>query len=219
MGCLFNLTPLSTDNLVSILTTVIGALAVLGITWFGIRRWRVEQVERRQIEVAEEALSLVYESEDVFNSIRSPLVTSNEYAERVPETNETKDEISRRNTYYATIKRINAFRPYFERVSKIYPVYRAVFGKSTSAPLREIFLIRNEIIISAEMLADRRDIGEEDQATKDMYRKQRENIWAAGTKNSEDPSSIENRIKKLTAELEAQATPLLKTRYRVDKSA
>lgn len=210
------MTALTTDNLVTILTTAAGALAVLGITLFGIRRWRVEQVERRQIELAEQALSLVYESEDVFSSIRSPLVESHEHADRVPQKHETKDEASKRNAYYSTVKRINSFRPFFEKASQIYPVYRAVFGKSTAAPLREIFQIRNDIIISAETLLERGHPQSENDDTKKFYLEQRTIVRSGGTKYSEAPNSIENRITKLIGEVEAQATPLLKSRYRVD---
>jgi hypothetical protein len=55
--------------------TIIGFLMTLGIAVGGFRtfgRWKREKIEERRIEIALEALSIAYEAEGVFETIRNP---------------------------------------------------------------------------------------------------------------------------------------------------
>jgi hypothetical protein len=71
------------------------AVAMLIAAWVAkrsIREWRQERLEARQSEVAEQALILAYQAQEVFARIRSPGGFLVEGSSRKPEPDETPAE-------------------------------------------------------------------------------------------------------------------------------
>ncbi|SRR6266851_1767765 len=101
-------------------------IAIGGFRTFG--RWKREKIEERRIEIALEALSVAYESEGVFASIRNPVAFANEWADMPRHEGENDEDWKYRTTYYVPLKRMNDHKEFFLKVLKLQPRVMAVFG-------------------------------------------------------------------------------------------
>lgn len=200
-------------GLVMTIAVVAGAV----IARSGLRTWRQEQVERRQCELAEEALALMYEANDVFGAIRSPWSRGGEGSSRQRDENETEGERRARDDAYIPIERMNEFHSFFERVISIRPRFRAIFGRQADEPLTEILKIRNEIGLAVGMLSklqNREPPTDERQAARHHERIQK----YEAVKWAEEGDEITTRLSRATEQVEGIVEPLLHSRYRLKTS-
>ncbi len=188
------------------LTTTVAVCFGAWIAWRGLRTWRLEQIERRQCELAEESLALMYEAKEMFEHVRSPLVLESEGSSLAHEVDSSSASGRTSNIAFAPAERLNSYQNLFERVSAIRPRLRAIFGGKAESPLTEILRIRHEILLAVKLLVHR------DPSTPidDDYRKFDEVAW----KRLTGSDSIEDRIDAATSELEKLVEPLLNSRYR-----
>ena len=123
------------------------------VAWRGIRDWREERLDARQSEVAEQALILAYQAEEVFNRIRSPGGFSGEGSSRKPEPDETPEQKRERDSAFVPIERIASEARFFEQVVEIRPRVDALFGKGQAEPFNEFLKVRWEIIGAVHALS------------------------------------------------------------------
>ncbi|MBI1181122.1 MAG: hypothetical protein GC201_11230 [Alphaproteobacteria bacterium] len=161
------------------IASLLNAAAIVGAAYLAkqsFEKWQVQRIATRESEVAEEALSLAYEGEEVFRSIRSPM-------QRV-----SIDESGNIDTLKNYIERMNRNEEYFKRLFEILPRIRAVLGEECYIAVRVFVEVRGDILGSLEMYADLGESGKSDklsQNEKDLLKKCRADIWQ--TYNKDDP--------------------------------
>jgi hypothetical protein len=128
----------------------VGAATVGGFLAFN--NWKREQIGRRKMEVAEEALALMYEVQDAFRLIRSRHISR---AEAVTIGEETVADFERGDSllfYRMPLKRIEKYYELFQRAYSFRPKVRVLLGISASAQLSSLLKVRKDVEDSAEML-------------------------------------------------------------------
>ncbi len=83
---------------------------------YGIDSWRREHTGKRQIELAEETLSLFYEAKDAISHIRHPASYVSETDEVVKGENETKKEYDARKSASVVFVRYNSYQELFSKI-------------------------------------------------------------------------------------------------------
>lgn len=131
-------------------TSVIFA-ALLGIG--GFDWWRNKQLEQRRTEVAEEALSLLYEAFDVFEQVRSPHIEGEGKSRNIPD-NESPDLTSKYTIAIVPHERLQSHTSYFIKICKLRPKLKVFFGPDSFEPMNVPLLIRREILWRASLLRD-----------------------------------------------------------------
>jgi hypothetical protein len=86
--------------------------AVVGI--LGVRTWRLDRLDRRRAELAEQALSLLYDAPEKFRAIRSIGGFSGEGSTRPKREDETKTQSQNLDADYIPIERIRREATYFD---------------------------------------------------------------------------------------------------------
>jgi hypothetical protein len=201
------------DQLFSLVTA--GAVAAGAVAaWVGLRTWRQEQIERRQCELAEEALALMYEAQEVFASIRHPASYGGEGSSRIQGENETPEEKQARDLAFVPIERINSFGDFFGRVVSVRPRFRAMFGKDADGPLAEILGIRGQIVLAVRMLRrlEGRDVPDDPQKAEEHHQRIQKN--EAIKWSDEDNDEIEATLAQASKRMEKFVGPILRSRYR-----
>lgn len=143
--------------MVQIITSIINCFAALVVAYvavFGIRSWRREFKGKRQIELAEEILTLFYEAKDAFSAIRSPLGWVNEGATRKPAEDETPEQKRARDMAFVVFERYEANKEIFNKLFALRYRFMALFGKDKVSPFDEIHKVRTRIFVASKRLAD-----------------------------------------------------------------
>jgi hypothetical protein len=187
----------------------------VGIAAWGLRKWRIEQIGKRQCELAEEALALSYEAQGVFDFIRSPIGFAGEGSTRKRSEGETEAEQKVLDQEFVSIERINNQADFFSRVQKLRPRFKALFGTEATEPLDEILKVRGDVILAARMLShyavDNIHASREERADSRANREKQQDVkW----KGSSTPDLIDQRLSIARQKLETRISPLLKSRYR-----
>jgi len=135
------------------------------------RNWKAQQRAQKQAEVAEEALSVMYEADVVFRVIRSPL--THHTMEELRRDKEGESPSSETRKRLETIERFEGF---FERNAKILSTVKIYFGEQPYSDISLPLRIRNEILLAIqfyeELLVDEKDgISNE---TRDLIKQQRQ---------------------------------------------
>jgi hypothetical protein len=171
-------------------------------------RWKREKLEERRIEIALDALALVYEAKYVFSNIRSPATFSHEYADMPKWPEETDEDWRRRTPYYAVLKRINDHREFFESAWKLQPRCMAMFGSVAE----DIFLLmhqsRREIEVSAQMLSRKDARWNQEQADQMEW-----DIWDHGDLEKER-DRVGRKLEEFRLRMEALYRPIVDQQYR-----
>jgi hypothetical protein len=137
------------------LLTIVGLIVTTGFAIGGFRtfgRWKREKIEERRIDVALEALSVAYESQDVFADIRNPGVFGYEYEDMPRVEGESDEEWRRKTTFYVPLKRIDNQKEFFIKVLKLRPRLMAVFGPQVEKIFAELNQARATVKVAAQML-------------------------------------------------------------------
>lgn len=132
--------------------TLFGFMITIGIAASGFKSfnsWRREKIEEKRIDVAIEALSLVYDSRRVFNHIRSQ-ATAFDFEDMPVKPGEDVNDRFMRGIYFAVVKRIEGHRDFFKRLSALQPRFMAVFGPKSE----KIFETAVEAVIKIQVAAE-----------------------------------------------------------------
>jgi hypothetical protein len=114
------------------LLTIIGFIITISIAVGGFRtfnRWKREKIEEKRIDIAIEALALVYESKFIFDHIKSETSVPYE-SQDMAEGYGSVEQRSARGPFYAVLNRVSAQKEFFERAWKMQVVYCFIWSKS-----------------------------------------------------------------------------------------
>lgn len=132
------------------IATIIASVAVV----YGIKTWHKEFIGKRQIELAEDTLTLFYEARDAIQDIRSMFGYSGEGKTREPGPDESADEKGIRDQAFVTWERFNAKRTVFSQIQTIQHRFMARIGKEHSQPFDNILKIINEILHASQFVGE-----------------------------------------------------------------
>jgi hypothetical protein len=198
---------------IGILATTVVALA--GLRTFG--RWRREKLEEKRIEVAIDALAIGYESEFVFDRIRSRLVRDFEYENmKLDEGNIIVKDRKRepQGGAYAVLRRIESHDEFFDKALKIEPLFIAIFGEGSKDIFALLHKARRTVETTAEALIDeyRIELDPGDEEGKERRRKWRSNIFASPGK-LEGGDDVGKMLGEFRSKLERTCRPLIDRGY------
>jgi hypothetical protein len=132
----------------------VGAATIGGFLAFN--NWKREQIGGRKIEVAEEALALMYEAQDVFRGVRSAFFsyTDAELTEFAEKNEMSSEEASSYLTNSAPLKRMSEQAEFFKRMYAIKPKVLVLLGREAAEVLEEMQRVRVEIQVATEVLVE-----------------------------------------------------------------
>ncbi len=119
---------------------------------YGVNEWRRQLKGRREYELAEEVLTLVYDCRDRLRSIRSPFSHTGEGSTRKADPNETPEQTELLNRAYIVFERFEQHREVFAGLFALRYRFMAVFGQESAEPLEKFRQSLNEVFVSADML-------------------------------------------------------------------
>ncbi|MDP4530501.1 hypothetical protein Q9252_00020 [Marinobacter salarius] len=119
---------------------------------YGVNEWRRELKGRREYELAEEVLTLVYDCRERLRAIRSPFSHTGEGATREADANETPEQTELFNRAYIVFERYEQHREEFAKLFALRYRFMAVFGQESAEPLEGFRKSLNEVFVSANML-------------------------------------------------------------------
>lgn len=144
------LSGISLEN-ISDIAVIIASIAAT----YGILSWRKERDEftgKRNIELAEEVLTLFYEAADVISSIRSPFGFGGEGSTRKASENETAEEKEIYDRAYVVIERFERHQDVFNKIRAMRYRFKARFGDEAIKPFDELHAVVNEVLFSSRKL-------------------------------------------------------------------
>jgi hypothetical protein len=119
---------------------------------YGVNEWRRQLKGRREYELAEEVLTLVYDCRERLRSIRSPFSHTGEGSTRKADPNETPEQTELLNRAYIVFERYEQHREVFAELFALRYRFMAVFGQESAEPLEKFRQSLNEVFVSANML-------------------------------------------------------------------
>lgn len=180
---------------ISIITVSVTAI-------FGFNSWRKEERWKRKYELAEDVLSMFYESDQVIRIIRSPAGFSQEGKSRTKGDFETKEESAIYDKAHVVFERFEKNKEVIDKLQALRFRFIAVFGKEHEGLFDELTRIINDIFFASQEIAGIRlgEYGEIEptEKGKKLRELQRTIYWS--TKIEDDP--IEQRVKKLLRDVE-----------------
>lgn len=189
------------------LSVIIAALSVAVAAWsatLGVHAWRRQVIGTKRTDVAEKALTAIYEARDILEAARSPMSFGDEGKTRTPQPGETEAQTRHRNSYYAPAERLLEQRDFFMATNASRYRLLAYFGPTAAAPFETIYRARNKVLISTRMLLTMpdRDL-RQDQI--ESLRRWEADIWSIGDAND----VIKRDVDAAVAQLEALCRPAL----------
>jgi hypothetical protein len=190
------------------ISIIIAALSVAVAAWsavFGVHAWRRQLIGGKKAEVAEKALTAIYEAREIVQAARSPMSYSNEGSTRQREEGETEDQRRYRDSLYAPAERLNREREFFASTNASRYRLMAYFGPEAAVPFETVYRIRNRVLISVNMLvrtSDRDLRRPEDIAAREKYEN---DIWGVGDADDQ----IKQELDRAVAQLETICRPAL----------
>ena len=160
-------------------------LFILGtavIAIYGIDSWRRESRSKKQIELAEETLTLFYEAEDAIKVIRYPGSYGSEGSTRKSSPCEDLKQKEARDRAYVLIGKYLRHKELFNRIHAMRYRFMAQFGKESAKPFDELHKLVRGLLLSAKRLAeiwanDTSNIPQEAREEHDYRREQYEAIF------------------------------------------
>jgi hypothetical protein len=133
-----------------IVIPAISAMVTIGATLvavWGIRAWRREYVGKRRIDLAEEVLSLVYESKEFYDAVRSSIEIEREGegSSRQKSPDETEAETMALNQAFIQIERCNNRPDLFAKLRSLRYRFMAQNGRDAGKLLEELSNVRHKI--------------------------------------------------------------------------
>jgi len=202
---------------ISQLLQFISIMGASCVAIYGINAWRRELKGKREIELAEEVLSLFYEIRELVSYIRSPVGFLGEGETRIKNNGETVQETTRLNRAFVVYERYEKVKDKFVKLFSLKYKFMAIFAK-TGKPFDDIFKIREEIFLASKLLGTHYWMRQEHLSAikKDEYEKhlksmeEKEAIFWEGMK---DPDPVVIEINRIVSEIEIVCSKTLKVRY------
>ena len=190
-------------QIIASLITCIAMFLASVVAIYGITAWRREFRGKRQIELAEEVLSLFYQAREVIEAIRSPLGFSGEGSTRKQDENETPKQSAALDMAYVAIERYERRREMFSKLQSLRYRFMAQIGKEEAEPFEEIREVLNRIFGASRRLANlwvRREHAVRERQLEDLDKQiQRyEAIFWFGGEDDE----IRERVEKAVSQME-----------------
>lgn len=166
--------------------TAVGVIFATLVALRGLNSWKTEKITSRRIDAAEQALALIYESEWIFQRIRSPAGWAAEGSSRTGSADESESEKKLLDQSYVPVERIRKEEKFFSQISEIRPTVKVLFGDKGDKFILNILAFRHEVFVAAhlELITARdRAFGFADKSTREMLSKQEEIKWDTGKEN------------------------------------
>jgi len=138
-------------NAANVITSISVAIAALSFV-SGVSAWKREFIGKRQIELAESVLAMIYEVEDAIREIRNPFSYTDEGKSRKHSDNERAEESQLLDRAYVVFERYQRREKLFAELRSLKYRFMATFGTHAGEPFKEMDKVLNEIFISARML-------------------------------------------------------------------
>jgi hypothetical protein len=170
---------------------------------YSVNAWRKELRGQRQFDVAEQALSLIYECRENLYMIRSIMGYGGEGTTRKRRDNETEEESKSLDSAYVLIERYERVKGSFIKLHAIKYRFMALFGQKHAKPFNDV----NRII--AELFGAARRLGEQYWNPKYQNQADRDPKWDSKVAKEEakfwsgqDPDTIAQRMDNAVAHIE-----------------
>lgn len=157
----------SAPDWVSALCNVVVAVAAVAAAVQGVKSlstWRAETIGRRKMELAEEALALAYQAQEVIEYARHPVSWSSEGTSRPGrgKDGETGALTRKLDGLFVTAERMNREPELWSRLRTLLFRFRAVFGDDVAKHLEELLAVRRDVLgavdDASEMIRDGDDV-------------------------------------------------------------
>ncbi len=194
-----------TDTLESISIIIAAIFAI-----YSVNSWRKELKGQRELGVAVQALSLIYECRDNLRIIRSLFGYVGEGTTRKRRDNETEEESKVFDDAYVLIERYERVKGSFIKLQAIKYRFMALFGQENAEPFNEVNKIVNELFLAARRLGERywnpkyRAQAERDPKWYDKKAKEEAKFWAV-----KDPDTIAQRMDNAITQVEDACSDII----------
>ncbi len=201
---------MSIETMLQIIRDVAVTAASLVAIW-GISAWKREFKGKRDMELAEDVLCLLYRAERAIEAIRFPIYDLAQGQSREPKKNETPEQKQARDRAYVVFKRIREHGDIFDELYGLRFRFMARFGKDKAKPFDELRSIVNEIWVSAQELAElwerqfkKKKLSDEDQK---LMKEFQGVIWYSGDKDQVMP-----RVHNIIQDVERICRPIIEVK-------
>lgn len=145
----------------------------------GLNAWRREAIGRRRMELAEDALTDLYEAADVIRWARFPGSFGYEATERQGRDDEPENIQAHRDTFYIPLKRLNDHSELFSRLRTRRFRVRATFGVDAVTPFEALHAVHSEIVVAAQRLMAM-DPAHQNERTRERWERLEAVVWGVG---------------------------------------
>ena len=200
------------SSILEIISAAIYAGATIyaaSVALFGIKSWRKEFRGKRQIELAEDVLSLFYEARDAITAIRSPFSWGGEGSTRKPLENEDEQEKTVRDRAYIVYERFEKHQNMFNKLHSMRYRFMAQIGKKEAEPFNQVRIIVNEIMSAGGTLGELwvERIGLPKPEKKEITKTIKEYEAVFRWQGSKD--EISKRVDKIVADIEQSCSKII----------
>lgn len=157
----------------------------------GLRSWQSEKVGSRKIELAEDALTKVYEIQTIIGFIRSPFGYANEVAERDVPAGESPAQKYLAEMGFRAFFRMRQYHEVIDSFRVYSLKMKAVFGRDLYAQFDVINDCIHSIRVSADMLLTAPHDGYTDE---DLLASLKADVMYQGERRAQNPESIEFKL-------------------------
>ena len=187
---------------------IVSAAGVFAL--LGFNEWRRQLIGKRKVELAEQALISCYEVRDVFRWTRSRGIFRGEGDSREPTGSESDAVKRKRDAYFVPIERMTREKELFAKLNAHRYAFGAYFGTDAMKPFENIVALRQDILVSAQILMDMAtdddgDIRSGDDSTMDLR-----NTLGCGTRKR--PDEIDDKLEAAISEIERLCKPILQVK-------
>ena len=188
--------------------------------WLGkstIDKFIDERVANRQVELAEEVLTIFYDAQNAFRDVRSRFRPGYEGLSRKPHENETAEEKERRRNNYVPIERLESYENLWNRVTRERTKAKVFFDDEVHESLNDLISIHNKIRSAAREIYQyneekaKHGITNFPPDTEAAYRE-----WLA-TVLHDDNDEIDKEVSELVATVESKLLHLFKNKQKREK--
>jgi hypothetical protein len=130
------------------ISVIIACLTII----LGVDAWKREYVGKRNIELAEDVLTLFYQARDAVGRIRNPFSRHGEGETRKAGEYERPDEKELLNRAYVVVERFDKEREIFNKLDVVRYRFMARFGADSKQPFDDLRSIITDIFVSANRL-------------------------------------------------------------------
>jgi len=115
----------------------------------GLGLWRVQLIEKRRYEIAEQLVQVVTRVVGALRYVRDPAGQAGEGGTRKPELNETEEQTMARNGLFIPIERLNKHAQTFRELLDAQVLCEMHFGAEHVKPFERLFAVRREVLFAA----------------------------------------------------------------------